>query len=99
MAEQLTPQHFLPHVQKVFRIEGGQHALTLTRVEQRRLEDHETEVGLREPFNLIFRGPPGDVLAQGLYAVTVEDGSSFELYVMPIYTPMREHQNYQASFN
>ncbi len=98
MAEPLTPQHFLPHVQKVFRVEGGRHALTLSTVEQRRLEDHESEVGLREPFNLIFRGPPGDVLPEGTYRLAVEDGPSFELYVMPIHTPVRDRQNYQASF-
>ncbi|HEX8663400.1 MAG TPA: hypothetical protein VF744_05160 [Beijerinckiaceae bacterium] len=99
MAEQLTPQHFLPHVQKVFRVEGGRHALTLTVVEQRRLEDHEAGVDFREPFNLIFRGPPGDVLSEGMYRLAVEDGPSFELYVMPVHTPARDRQNYQASFN
>jgi hypothetical protein len=99
MTEQLTPQHFLPHVQKVFHVEDGRHALTLTRVEQRRLEDFETETGFREPFNLIFRGPPEDVLPEGTYRLAVEDGPSFELYVMPIYTPVRDRQNYQASFN
>ncbi|HEX8168845.1 MAG TPA: hypothetical protein VF601_24040 [Beijerinckiaceae bacterium] len=99
MAEQLTPEHFLPHVDKVFRVEGGVHAFTLARIEQRRLEDFETEMVLREPFNLIFRGPPGDVLPEGLYRLAVEGGPSFELYVMPVHTPMCDRQNYQASFN
>jgi hypothetical protein len=99
MAEHLTPQHFLPHVQKIFHVDGGAYALTLTRVEQRRFEDHEGGMGLREPFNLIFSGPPGDVLPEGMYRLAVEDGPSFELYVMPIHTPMRDRQDYQASFN
>jgi CRP-like cAMP-binding protein len=30
MTHPLTPHHFLPHVQKVFHVEGGAHALTLT---------------------------------------------------------------------
>jgi hypothetical protein len=99
MAEELTPDHFRPHLHKTFRVGDGRHSFTLVAVEQRRREAWELDMGFREPFNLIFRGPPGDVLAQGLYAVTVEDGPAFELYLIPIHTPMRDRQNYQASFN
>ena len=94
---ELTAKHFTPHVGKVFRVEGGRHALTLAEVQERRLEDFEA--ALREPFNLIFRGPPGDVLPEGLYRLGPEDGPSFELYVIPVYTPARDRQNYQAPFN
>jgi hypothetical protein len=99
MTEQLTPDHFRPHVDKVFRVNGTHHAFTLTRIETRRREDWEPEMGLREPFNLIFRGPPGDVLREGLYVLEVEDGPSFTLYVIPVHTPARERQDYQAAFN
>ena len=97
MAALLTADDFLPHVDKVFRVQGGHHALTLTRIEQRRRE--EGEIGDRDPFNLIFRGPPGDLLREGLYTLDVENGPSFELYVIPIHTPMRDRQNYQAAFS
>jgi hypothetical protein len=99
MTDQLKAQDFTPHLKKVFHVEGGAHALTLTHVEERRLEEFESEMALREPFNLIFRGPPGNVLPAGLYRLAVEDGPSFELYVMPVHTPMRDRQNYQAPFN
>jgi len=99
MQEQLTPEDFLAHVDKTFRVKGGEHALTLARVEQRRLEEWETSEGLRQPFNLIFRGPPGNVLREGLYTLEVEGGPAFELYVIPIHTPTRDRQNYQAAFN
>jgi hypothetical protein len=99
MAEELTPEHFKPHLHTTFRIKNGRHALTLTAVEQRRREEWELDMGFREPFNLIFRGPPGDVLPQGLYVMEVENGPEFELYVIPIHTPARDRQNYQASFN
>jgi hypothetical protein len=99
MPELLTPEDFLSHVDKVFRVKGGRHALTLTKVEQRRLEPWEAEMTRREPFNLLFRGLPGDVLPQGLYTFEVEDGPSFELYLIPIHTPTRDRQNYQAPFN
>ena len=35
MAEQLTPEHFHPHLDKVFRVQGGRHALTLAEVDAR----------------------------------------------------------------
>ncbi len=59
MPDLLTADHFMPHVGKTFRPQGTHHAFTLTHIEQRRLEDWENkELGLRQPFNLIFRGPP-----------------------------------------
>jgi hypothetical protein len=97
MTELLMAQHFLPHVEKIFRVQGGRHELTLTRIDQRRRE--EGEIGERDPFNLIFRGPPGDVLSEGVYTLNVERGPSFELYMMPIQTAGRDRQNYQAAFN
>lgn len=97
MSEPLTRAHFDPHVSKVFRVRDGRHAFTLVRIEARKLEQHEGT--LREPFNLIFRGLPGDVLAEGMYLLDVEGGPSFELYVIPIHTPRRTEQDYQSSFN
>jgi hypothetical protein len=102
MSELLTlvPDDFTPHVGKVFHARNTSHALTLTRVEQRQLAEWENrELGLRQPFNLIFRGPPGDVLAEGMYTMDVEGGPSFELYMIPIHTPQRDRQNYQSAFN
>jgi hypothetical protein len=94
MAETLTPEHFLSHVQKVFRLKSGRHALTLARIE---LSDFKG--GQRQAFNLIFSGPPGDVLSEGLYTLQVENGPEFELYVIPIHTPIPGRQDYQAAFN
>ena len=99
MPEPLTPDHFQPHVGKLFRVQGTHHAFTLAHIDSRRREDWEHEMGLREPFNLIFRGPAGDVMREGLYVLEAEDGSSFELYIIPIHTPARDRQDYQAAFN
>jgi len=94
MAEMLTADHFMPHVEKVFRVKGGHHALTLAQVEVSGVTGWE-----RKPFNLIFSGPPGDVLAAGMYTLEVADGPQFELYVMPIHTPEKGRQDYQSAFN
>jgi hypothetical protein len=99
MSEILTPEHFQPHVNKVFRVKGGRHALTLANVEVRELQDWEAKMALRQPFNLIFHGPAGEVLAEGMRTLEVEGGPAFELYVIPIQTPARDRQDYQAPFN
>ena len=96
MTEPFKADDFLPHIDKTFAVKGDHHALVLTRVEQPRLGDRG---GFRDPFLLIFRGPPGDVLPEGLYTFEVEGGPAFELYVMPIHTPARDRQDYQSSFN
>ena len=97
MDEPLTADHFAPHIDKVFRVKDGAHALVLTQID--RIEQWKPGPGQRRPFILIFRGDPGNVLMEGLYTLEVEDGPAFELYVMPIQTSARDRQDYQAAFN
>jgi hypothetical protein len=99
MAEPLTPEHFLPHVDKTFRVKGGQHALRLARVDVHKLSAQEAGQVPRQAFTLIFSTPPGNVLREGFYVLEVEEGPQFELYVMPIHTPAPGRQDYQAAFN
>lgn len=99
MAELLSAEDFRPHINKVFRVQGGSHGLTLAAVEARMLAEAESKIVPRPPFNLIFRGPPGAILPEGMYTLEVEGGPSFELYVIPVHTPARDRQDYQAAFN
>jgi hypothetical protein len=99
MTEMLTAESFLPHVNKVFRVKESGHALTLRQVELRRMEEHELAALGRQSFTLVFAGPPGNALRDGLYTLEVEGGPSFELYVIPIRTLVRDRQDYQAVFN
>jgi hypothetical protein len=99
MAEPLTPEHFLPHVDKTFRVKDGQHAFRLARVDVHKLSAHEAGQAPRQPFTLIFSGPPGNVLREGSYTMEVDEGPQFELYVMPVHTPSPGRQDYQAAFN
>jgi hypothetical protein len=99
MTEPLTPETFLPHVDKVFRVKDGRHALTLSRVDIRQMGEWERAALGRQSFTLIFAGPPGDVLGQGLYNLEIEGGPTVELYVIPVQTFARDRQDYQAVFN
>jgi hypothetical protein len=86
----LRHEDFAPHVNKLFRFEGWHGALRLTAIESR--EAHRS-------FTLLFQGPPGDVLPEGLHIATVDDAQRFEFYIMPIHTPAAGRQDYQAVFN
>lgn len=94
----LTAETFAPHVGRVFQVQGGRHALALNEIEQGALEDWAVDGG-RSPFTLLFSGPPGDVLAEGMHAIELEDGTAYHLYLIPIHTPAPGRQDYQAVFN
>ena len=89
----LAAAHFQPHAGKMFAVEG-----TLLQLLLREVEIAAAAGPFRAPFNLIFQGPPGDVLACGLYRLALE-GEAFDLHLMPIHTPARDRQDYQAAFN
>ncbi|WP_158928464.1 DUF6916 family protein [Acidisphaera sp. S103] len=97
MDEPLTHEHFSPHVGKRFSFEG--HHLTLLL----RLAELQPRFAApnapRVPFTLTFEGPAGDILPPDQYRAVVPDGPVFELYISPIHTPARDHQDYQAVFN
>jgi Domain of unknown function (DUF6916) len=97
MANLLTADDFAPHIGKIFRPAGQPHALTFVALE--RHEHHLAADAMREPFTLILRGPRDPLLAEGLYRFAVEDSPGFELYVIPIATGARGHQDYQVVFN
>jgi hypothetical protein len=99
MTEPLMPETFLPHVDKVFRVKDGRHALTLSRVDIRQMGEWERAALGRQSFTLIFEGPPGDVLREGLYTLEVEGGPASQLYIIPVQTFARDRQDYQVVFN
>jgi hypothetical protein len=99
MEQPLTADHFRPHVGQVFRVKGGRHALTLTSVEVLPLSERQAKVMPRQPFTVVFAGPPGDVLREGPHVLERDGGPAFELYMMPIQTSALDRQDYQAAFN
>lgn len=92
----VTADHFRPHMGKDFSIPGWPHPMTLSAIET--FGPTGGEAG-REPFSLIFRGPPGEVMHEGFYTLQLDDGPWFNLYIMPVETPQRDRQEYQAVFN
>ena len=95
----VTADHFRPHIGKDFRIPGWPHPMALTAVETGSVKGGQVDAGRREPFTLIFRGPPREVMREGFYTLQLDGGPWFNLYIMPILTAGNDRQDYQALFN
>jgi len=99
MTEPLSPEQFSAHLDKGFAVRGGHHVLRLAEIDIAVLGAAQRSAVPRQPFTLIFHGPRGDLLPEGLYTFEVEGGPSFELYVIPVQTAAADRQDYQAVFN
>ena len=94
-----TAEAFEPWIGQVFVTANGQYALELARVERL------AAAGLsgRQPFTLIFRGPPKQVLPgvlpEGHHRFELAGGQAISFHIMPIHTPAPGRQDYQAVFN
>src|SRR5262245_14063804 len=97
MSAPLTHEDFQPHLNREFRFAGRPQVLRLAQFD---VSDHPPLPGLDyKAFMLIFTGPRGDVLPEGLYAAETESGARFDFYIQPIHTPAPDRQEYQVVFN
>lgn len=99
MTLELTADLFDGHLGQAFHVGEADLTLVLTAVERVAMQAWEAEIAPRAPFTLVFRGPPGVVLREGLRTLEVEGGPAYDLYIIPTHTPSTAHQNYQAVFN
>lgn len=91
----LTADLFAPHLGQAFQVDGGSQVLTLAKIETSPKEAWQA----RAAFLLLFSGPPGDVVPEGMRTIALEDGTAYELYLIPVHTPAPGRQDYQAVFN
>jgi hypothetical protein len=97
MSDVLTARDFVAHVGKTVTPKGQHRVLTIVSVNTTKWPGWDSMQ--REPFVLILRGPPGDILPEGSYEAVVEGGPEFTLYITPIHTVARDRQDYQVVFN
>lgn len=95
MSEVISAEIFTPHIGKRVLLPDG-HRLTLLAVDQR---GSEAPGAPRSAFSLILSGAPAPIVPEGLHRLTLEDGASFDLYLIPIHTPSLDRQDYQIVFN
>jgi hypothetical protein len=95
--DQLTAEDFVCYLGRKVSLYGSGLDLVLDRIDQREFPGWEGVA--RKPFSLIFRGPRRPVLPEGYYPIEIVDGPTLTLYVIPILTAARDHQDYQVVFN
>jgi hypothetical protein len=97
MSQSLSSADFAPYMGNVFRPLGQHRSLTLVSI--RTPSSPGGDSLSRQPFLLIFEGPPGDILPEGSYEVVVDGSREFSLYIAPVHTIAHDRQDYQAVFN
>jgi hypothetical protein len=96
MTDAASAETFTPHIGKAVWLPGGQ-TLTLIAVDQASL--FIPGAAPRAGFSLLLRGACAPIAPEGMHRIILEGGASFELYLIPIHTPSRDHQDYQIVFN
>ena len=96
MSDAINAETFAPYVGRPASLSPGQ-ALTLVAVDLHRSPRPDAAAGTS--FSLFLRGAAAPIVSEGLHRLAFEDSASFELYIIPIHTPSRDHQDYQVVFN
>lgn len=97
LLKQLTRQTFDPLVNEPFQVTLDTGPLSLDLIECKSLADGRPDEGLREPFSLIFHGPPAPILAQQIYPVTHSSIGNVEIFLVPL-GPAKDGMKYEAVF-
>ena len=92
MTDAASAETFAPYIGRAISLGDGS---TLTLVAVDRHKSPMPGVG----FTLLLRGSPAPIAPEGMHRITLEGGASFDLYLIPIHTPSRDHQDYQIVFN
>jgi hypothetical protein len=96
MTDALNAETFAPHVGEEMSLANGPR---LALVAVNRHSSRRPDAAPGAAFTLILRGAPAPIVPEGMHRLTLESGASFDLYLIPIHTPSRDHQDYQIVFN
>lgn len=103
MLETLTPGSFEEHVGSRFRLSlEGQEPLELELGEISRYEENPDFLARKQPFSLIFFGPPRPILPQAIYPLEHPALGRLEVFLVPIGPDPRGKKSgmrYEAAFN
>ncbi len=77
---EVTVEKFTPHLNRTFRIAALTNALEAELIEASSFG--EAPKGGRARFTLVFRGPVGAILPQGIYRVSSEGMEEMEIFLV-----------------
>jgi hypothetical protein len=92
--DELTAATFEPHIGSAFAIGDAPAQIELVLESVTRLGDRP---GGREPFSLLFHGPPQPVLAQAIQRLEHPSLGVLEIFVVPL-APVGGASRYEAIF-
>ena len=98
MLPALTYEQFEPFLNSVFQIKYDTHTLELEFAKCEKLKSQAANQVRREPFSLLFLGPPRPVLPQRMYNFDFGELGSLEIFIVPI-GPDGSRMRYQAVFS
>jgi hypothetical protein len=78
----LTLADFMEYLQQPFQITAGSTTLTLVLTEARPITGGRP--GDRQPFSLIFRGPPQPILPQAIYDFPHPKHGVLGIFIVPV---------------
>ena len=98
MLDKLTIDDFSPCLHQRFRIhvDGGE-PIDTELVEVRALAAPDDDPGRRQPFSLIFEGPPDAPLPQGIYRLENETLGELGVFVVTL-GPFQEKMRHEVVF-
>lgn len=98
MLETFTCATFEPHLGDLFRLGAGDgQGADLVLIEAAVLPTSAAD-RLRPPFSIIFRGPPGPLISQGIHRLEHTGIGTFDLFLVPI-GPDADGMRYEAVFS
>ncbi len=97
MLETVTHSHFARCLHQVFAVLIANETINLMLIEAKTLGTARSEGAARDPFSLIFRGPPTPVLPQAICQLEHEDLGVLEIFLVPV-GPDSEGMRYEAIF-
>jgi len=84
MLSDLTKESWLQHLKNHFRLlAGGAGPIGLELIEVKSLGE-KPDNDRREPFSLVFQGPPEPVLIQRIYTLQHDELGQLDLFLVPI---------------
>jgi Domain of unknown function (DUF6916) len=96
--EALTSKHFAPLMNQSFELREAGATLAFELIVAEALGGQARSGHNRQPFHLIFRGPPAPLLPQRIYALHHAAIGLLEIFLVPI-GPDDRGQCYEAVFS